>query len=36
MKPSIVIHKFGGAALADAQAITNVGVLLALEVANQR
>jgi aspartokinase/homoserine dehydrogenase 1 len=36
MKPRIVVHKFGGAALADAQAITNVGTLLALEPVNQR
>jgi aspartokinase/homoserine dehydrogenase 1 len=32
----VVVHKFGGAALADAAAIANVGTLLAAEAAGQR
>jgi aspartokinase/homoserine dehydrogenase 1 len=36
MKLPVVIHKFGGAALADASAIANVGALLATEGAGQR
>jgi aspartokinase/homoserine dehydrogenase 1 len=34
--PHISVHKFGGAALTDAAAITNVGALLATEAAGQR
>jgi aspartokinase/homoserine dehydrogenase 1 len=39
MPPSsapVVVHKFGGAALADAAAISNVGALLAADTAEQR
>ncbi|MEP7001549.1 MAG: aspartate kinase, partial [bacterium] len=34
--PPVVVHKFGGAALADAAAIANVGALLAEDTAEQR
>src|SRR4030081_3279108 len=34
--PHIFVHKFGGAALANAAAIANVGALLAAEPAGQR
>ena len=33
---SVVVHKFGGAALADAAAIANVGILLAADTTKQR
>ncbi len=35
-KSSTIVHKFGGAALADAAAITNVGNLLAADTASRR
>jgi aspartokinase/homoserine dehydrogenase 1 len=34
--PHVVVHKFGGAALADSAAISNVGALLAAEATGQR